>query len=73
MVDGEIFEIDNFDGTVAYTLDSDKVDFDEVEYQYFTKFKNINNVLEFKEKEFSCEKFKLYVITDYGYVYVIEH
>lgn len=73
MAEGKIVNIDNFDGTVAYTLDSEKENFDDVVYNYFSKFKNINNALQFKEKEFSAENLKVYVITDGGYVYVIEH
>lgn len=71
-VDGEIINIDNFDGTVAYTLD-DNNEFNDIEYEYFSKFKNIKNSLIFKEKEFSDSHLKLYAITDIGYVYVIEH
>lgn len=69
MVEGEIFDINNFNGTLAYSLSNDENNFNSMEYNYFQELTN-TDTLKFVESELSAP-LKLYVITDYGYVYVI--
>lgn len=69
MVDDEVFDINNFDGTAAYTFNDDQDNFNNTEYNYINNFTNMD-ALKFPKNELSSP-LKLYLITDYGYVYVI--
>lgn len=64
----EIINIENFDGSIAYTTDGDNIDFDQVSYKYPPI--SYKNSLDIDEEDLKNPNFKLYVITDTGYVYV---
>lgn len=56
-------DVQNFGGTIAYTLDND------LTYKYFAKITD-KNALTFTNDEISNSNLKVYVITDTGKVYV---
>ena len=68
-VGDENINVEKFGGSIAYTTDGRNIEFDKVEYKYFPEI-NVNNALKFTREEIKSPHFKLYVITDTGYVYV---
>ena len=68
-VGNENINIQNFGGTIAYTTDGNSIAFDKVTYKYFPKIEDKNS-LTFTDEEIKSPHFKVYVITDVGYVYV---
>lgn len=68
-VGNENINVQDFGGSIAYTTDGRNMEFDQVTYKYFPKITDKNS-LTFTEEELNSPHFKLYVITDTGYVYV---
>lgn len=66
----ENINVQNFGGSIAYTTDGDDKKFDEVTYKYFPKITDKNSLI-FEDNEPASPHFKLFVITDIGYVYVV--
>ncbi len=66
-VGDENINIQNFGGSIAYTT-NDSLESDQVSYKY--PIVTSNNSLKFTEEELKNPDFKLYIITDSGYVYV---
>ena len=68
-VGDENINVKNFGGSIAYTIDGNNMEFDQVSYKYFPKITDKNS-LTFTEEELKSPHFKLYIITDTGYVYI---